>query len=310
MHMKFLELAKKILTEAQKPMSVTEIWDYAISKDYVKFLETAGKTPMYTLGARLYASARDAKNENFKVVGVRPKRFYIPGVTPKEAIKLANQVASETEELTNVKYLEKDLHCVLTYVARNQLVAYCKTINHQKSKRGEYAEWMHPDVVGCAFPGLDWRAEVNELSHLLGDTQIRLYSFEIKQRLSFSNLRESFFQAVSNSSWAHEGYLVTAEISIEPEFIKELGRLSQAFGIGLILLDLKNPDDSEIVLQADGKEFIDWDTLNKLAELSEEFREFISRIKKDATNKEIREEWFDKLLSTEEIVKKFNKLIR
>jgi hypothetical protein len=33
----------------------------------------------------------------------------------------------------------------------------------------------------------------------------------MKKELNFSNLRESYFQAVSNSSWANEGYLVTAE---------------------------------------------------------------------------------------------------
>lgn len=289
-------------------MSVSEIWQYAISVGYVDKLETAGKTPMYTLGARLYASANDPKNSNFEVIGARPKRFYIPGVTPTEAIKAISHGVPESTETIKINFLEKDLHCVLTYVARNLLGAYCKTITHQKSKRVEYADWTFPDLVGCSFPGLEYKHEVDELSQLLGDARISLFSFELKQKLSFANLRESFFQAVSNSSWAHEGYLVAAEISLEPEFIREVGRLSQSFGIGLIHLNLENPDDSDILLTADEKESIDWDTVNKLATLNNEFSEFISRIKKDASNKEIREEWFDRLFSTEEIIKKFKNL--
>lgn len=304
--MKFLELATKVLTESKKPMSVSEIWEYANSAGYITELETAGKTPLYTLGARLYSTASDPKNKIFKVVGARPKRFFIPGVTSNDSIQAFSKgEVDSSESIIALNYREKDLHCVLTYFARNVLGAYCKTINHQKSRRAEYADWTFPDIVGCSFPGLEYKHEVDELSQLLGDARINLYSFELKQKLSFGNLRESFFQAVSNSSWAHEGYLVTAEISIEPEFIKEVSRLNQSFGIGLIYLDLNNPDDSEIMLQAEENDFIDWETVNKLAELSDEFAEFLGRIKKDASTKEIREEWFDRVLSPEEIIKKF-----
>ncbi len=33
-----------------------------------------------------------------------------------------------------------------------------------------------------------------------------------KKIINRSNLRESFFQALSNSSWAHYGYLVAADL--------------------------------------------------------------------------------------------------
>ena len=42
---------------------------------------------------------------------------------------------------------------------------------------------------------------------------VRLWSFEVKKELNVSNARKSFFQAVSNSSWANEGYLVATSIS-------------------------------------------------------------------------------------------------
>ena len=59
------------------------------------------------------------------------------------------------------------------------------------------------------------------------------------------NYRESFFQAVSNSSWANEGYLVAAEIIQDDELLSELECLSIAFGI--IQLDITDIDALNIV---------------------------------------------------------------
>ena len=41
--------------------------------------------------------------------------------------------------------------------------------------------------------------------HASGSTCVRLWSFEVKKTLTVANIRKCFFQAVSNSSWAHEG---------------------------------------------------------------------------------------------------------
>ena len=61
------------------------------------------------------------------------------------------------------------------------------------------------------------------------------------------NYRESFFQAVSYSSWANEGYLVAAEIIQDDELLSELECLSIAFGIGIIQLDITDIDALNIV---------------------------------------------------------------
>ena len=61
------------------------------------------------------------------------------------------------------------------------------------------------------------------------------------------NYREFFFQAVSNSSWANEGYLVAAEIIQDDELLSELECLSIAFGIGIIQLDITDIDALNIV---------------------------------------------------------------
>ncbi len=82
-------------------------------------------------------------------------------------------------------------------------------------------------MVGCYFPLDEWKPEVFELSSSIGNVSIRIFSFEIKQELNFNNLREAFFQTVSNSSWANESYLVAAKIQNDEEFSNELKRLSR-----------------------------------------------------------------------------------
>lgn len=139
-------------------------------------------------------------------------------------------------------------------------------------------------MVGCYFPFDEWKPEVYDLSSSIGNVSINLLSFELKRELNFSNLRESFFQSVSNSSWANESYLVAAEISNEEEFIKELTRLSSSFGIGVIRLNLEDPDSTQIILPAKNRETLDWDTIDKLT-MNNDFKEFLSRVKIDISSK-------------------------
>ncbi len=86
------------------------------------------------------------------------------------------------------------------------------------------------------------------LSSQIGSLPIKLFSFELKKELNFSNLREYFFQAVSNSSWANESYIVAPFLEEETEFRDELKRLSSAYGVGVIQLDIENPDSCRICL--------------------------------------------------------------
>jgi hypothetical protein len=195
----------------------------------------------------------------------------------------------------------------MVYYGFYYLKAYLKTISHSKSDKKGFGEWVHPDIVGCYFPYRDWEGEVVEVSTLMGNTAVKLYSFELKRELSISNIREAFFQAVSNSSWSNEGYLVAANIDNDDDFRNELKRLSTAFGIGVIQLDINDPDSSDIVLPANSKDFVDWDTVNKLSGINPEFREFLKRIRNDMKNQEIRKELYDTVLEKEELVKVFSK---
>src|SRR5688572_20734108 len=118
-----------------KPMSASEIWTYASEKGYTNQLETSGRTPDFTLSARLYSAVKDSSNKNFAAIGARPKRFYLPGVTPKASLQVDETIEVEKEALREeeIKYNEKDLHQVLAYFIYTRFDAFPKTINHSKS---------------------------------------------------------------------------------------------------------------------------------------------------------------------------------
>jgi hypothetical protein len=301
--MTFLELAERILKETKKPLSVSEIWAHATKIKLTSELGSQGKTPAATLGAQLHVSARDNENSPFATVGSRPMKFYLKKLKYSKE-DLAEDLEIEEDLTHTMGYSERDLHAVLSYFIFFHLNAFSKTLDHKKSTKKEFGEWVHPDVVACYFPIEEWKPEVYDFSMALKDTPIHLMSFEIKRQLNFSNLRESFFQAVSNSSWAHEGYLVTSVISEEKEFTDELKRLSNSFGIGVISLDIEDPDNCEVLIPARDQEYLDWETINKLA-INPDFKEFLKRVKKDIESKEIRKEWYDKVESRESLIKFF-----
>lgn len=159
----------------------------------------------------------------------------------------------------------------------------CKTIYHEKCKKDKKGkgEWNYPDIVGVYFPQNDrhknYKIETLEFLHHTGQNSYKLFSFELKVRINFSNLKESYFQAVSNSSWANEGYLVV--FNIDDEVLNELRRLNQSFGIGVIKLE-SEISNSKILLPAKERE-IDMQTLNMLIDDSpEDFKPFIKDINK------------------------------
>jgi uncharacterized protein len=307
----FLQLAQKVIQEQQRPMTVGEIWNIAASKGYDTEVGSKGATPWSTMAAQLYVDVRDNPNSVFVTHQTRPKLFYLKSLgDPASAEAVPVEVELPPTVPASPLYLEKDVHPFLAYHAFFYLHAYVKTINHSKSEKKEYGEWVHPDVVGCYFPFKDWRSEVVEVSALLGETAVKLYSFELKRVVSFGNLRESFFQAVSNSSWANEGYLVAANVDTDEDLRSELRRLSTAFGIGVIELDLEDPDNRRFHLPAQPKETVDWEMVNKLAGMNPDFRTFLERVLKDHRGREVRTELYDRVLGKDDLVGKIARLSR
>lgn len=304
-HSKFLTLAKRVLEEEDRPLSPEEIWAIAEQRAYAASVGTSGKTPWQSIGAQIYLSIRDDANTPFFKATSRPTRFALRSMQKSEE-ELARLQVQPVSVPVPPSYAEADLHPFLAYFGSYYLKAYLKTIRHSTSDKKRYGEWVHPDMVGVYYTLEEWTPEVVDLSSVVGDTSVKLYSFEIKKTLDTGNLRESFFQTVSNSSWANESYLAAAEISKDDDFRTELSRLSTSFGIGVIRLDTADPDSSEIVFPARYREALDWDGVNKLT-MNADFREFLKRVKTDISSQEIRKEKYDPLLEREELIRRIKK---
>lgn len=306
--MTFHGLAEHILKQVDKPLTANEIWQLAVDQGLDEKLNSSGKTPWATLGARLYVISRDNPDPVFKTIGKRPKRFYLKD--KKYTIDFEEYEEGKTEEETEIsttqpskKYLEKDLHPFLAHYAFYNLNCHCRTINHSKSDKKSFGEWVHPDMVGCVFPIDEWDNEVLELSSAVGNTSVKFISFELKKELNLSTLREKFFQTVSNSSWANESYIVAAEISKNEDFLSELARLSSSFGVGVIELDINDPNSASIRFPAQTRENLDWETMNKLTVMNKDFKQFVKRVRIDLKSNEIRKEKYDRILDEGQLEK-------
>jgi len=132
-------------------------------------------------------------------------------------------------------------------------------------------------MVGIKFLNLKTKASQNFLKAVNKSDTFKISSYELKKEINTDyELKKSFFQAVSNSSWANYGYLVAFEISDSLD--EEMERLNQSFGIGIIKLKA-NPYESKILYQSKYKE-LDFKTLDKLCKINTDFETFIDQAEK------------------------------
>jgi uncharacterized protein len=301
----FLDLAYEVLKPSPKPLTYQEIWQAGADKGLAKKIKTVGKTPWQSLGARLYVEVRDNEESRFIGVGKRPTRFFLKErqseIPPDSAAITEKDEAKKPEP--KVPYDERALHPLLTYFAYTNLSFHrgrpvlTKTVFHEKSKKSGYSEWVHPDIVGFYFPVDDWEPDVIELNRLSDNNSLRLYSFELKKALTKGNYREAFFQAVSNSSWAHEGYLAAVEILQDDDFLSELERLASSFGIGIVRLNPADLDSSSVLYPARIRQTLDWETINKLCEQNRDFAKFLKDVKNALNSRNIYKSEFDPVKS-------------
>jgi len=300
-----LDYAVDVLLEEKAPLLYQEIWQAGINKPFANKLNLKGKTPWATLGARLFVDVRDNPDTKFLKVGKNPARFFLASKSNElKDIKTTIDKLENTIIPEKIKgsYSEREIHPLLAYYAYTNTdfnkgkAIYTKTILHEKSKKNGYNEWVHPDMVGFYIPIDDWNEKLLELNDISDSNSIRLFSFELKKRIDKTNYREYFFQAVSNSSWSNEGYLVAAEIKEDDDLYSELERLSRSFGIGIIRLDIEDIDSSRVVFPARQRQVLDWELMNKLCEQNPDFELFIDDITKDFKVKTIHKNQYDKIL--------------
>lgn len=300
----FLDLAFDVLKKAETPLTYQEVWQAGVTSGLTSKIETVGKTPWQSLGSQLYVDVRDNASSKFIKVGKRPARFFLrersAEITAELTAKI--EIADEKRPKKAVGYKERDLHPVLTYFAfatpafnRGRAIV-TKTIHHETSKKSGYSEWSHPDMVGFSIPLEDWQPDVIAFNDLVDRNALTLFSFEIKRQLTKGTYREAYFQAVSNSSWAHQGYLVAAEIDEDDDLLTELDRLASSFGIGIIQLHLDDLSESRVVYPARAKSMLDWETINKLCEQNKDFAEFLRSVKIDVNARKVHRAEYDDVI--------------
>ena len=203
---------------------------------------------------------------------------------------------------------ERDLHCVLNKFCVEHLNIQVKTIFHERSTKNKgKAEWLHPDMVGLQLTTSNWDSNIIEVCKNFYVSKAILYSFELKKSICMDSLREYYFQAVSNSSWANEGYLVTASLDEnDTELMNEIKRLVGAFGIGIIKLNILNPKDSTILFSAKRKEALDGETMNKLYSINPDYRDFIQVVTNSLKINHLVNQYWDNISMYDTLIKKIN----
>ena len=181
---------------------------------------------------------------------------------------------------TSAQLSEHDLYPILIDYLKSELKLYCLRIDEKRSKNSRGSggnQWLHPDIVAMQPVDKEWNELVRNCVKLGSGQTVRLWSYEVKKELNSSNVRKSFFQAVSNSSWANEGYLVATSIS-DSLVEQELRMLSALHGIGVILLNPLNPSESEMMLPANARAEVDWQSVNRVLSENEDFKDYIDLV--------------------------------
>lgn len=308
--MTFLELAEEVLKEAKEPLTYKQIWENDNEKLKEK-LGTKGNTPEHTLRVSITNDINNKKEKSkFMFATKKPRTFWLKErkkeLPPQDILEQKIQEAQEKEIDKKDKFEERDLHPLLVYFLDkdDNFKIRAKTIYHEKCMKNKKGKgiWNYPDIVGVSFPFDNGEMKIETLDLLKNINQIKykLFSFELKIRINFSNLKECYFQAISNSSWANEGYLVVFE-EIESDIFSELIRLNSSFGIGVIQLEI---DSSSKVILPSRQRNLDIQTLDMLIEKNINFKEFIDEVNKDIKTNDksrIAKDKYDKILNEDEI---------
>ncbi|UCV06850.1 COG2958 family protein [Dechloromonas denitrificans] len=211
----------------------------------------------------------------------RPRRYYWTNASEAAEVAKVEGVAPElVGKLAGKALSEHALYPLLCRFLHVEQGLYPKRVDEKRSinRHGPNGnKWLYPDLVAMEDIGAEWDREIRACVQQVGAQRTRLWSFEVKLLVNRSNVREVWFQAVSNSSWANFGYLVAADI--QESAMKELRLLAASYGIGLIRLNAEDPSESEILIPARERPDIDWDACNRLALENTDFRDFISWVR-------------------------------
>ncbi len=276
-----IEIVQSVL-EITGPIKVTEIYDKAKELfekgEITNMFDYGGKTPHQSVNAFIYTVLNKGEEVPFLKVQEKPVLIALKDVAKEPGLNI-EKISAPIVKIAH----ERDLHPFLTYMAihNENLKCYTKTIFHEESVKSPKGtdRWLYPDMVGVRFLHAELSNEnLIAFSKKFDTLPVKLVSFELKKEISVNNCRECYFQAISNSSWANEGYLVGCHIDTHnPQLMDLLKRLHASFGIGVI--DLRTDEDkSVILLNAKYKEKIDYTVALELSDKNPKFSGFLKSV--------------------------------
>ncbi|GHP52887.1 hypothetical protein VN0227_03290 [Helicobacter pylori] len=301
-----IQIIQSVLEAIKEPIKATKIYDKAkelFEKGEIEnMFDYGGETPDQTASSYIYTALNKGEELPFCKVQEKPVLIALKGAA-KEPVLNAQKSSAPGAKIAH----ERNLHPFLTYMAINNenLKCYTKTIFHEESSKSPKGmdRWLYPDMVGVRFLHAELSNEnLIAFSKKFDTLPVKLVSFELKREISVHNCRECYFQAISNSSWANEGYLVGRHIDTHnPQLMDLLKRLHASFGIGVI--DLRTDEDkSAILLNAKYKEKIDYTVASELSEKNKEFSGFLkSVVDYDPNHQHRYKDEFDEVKKKEEL---------
>ncbi|MGN8436364.1 HrgA protein [Helicobacter pylori] len=278
-----VEIVQSVL-EITGPIGPTEVYDKAKELfekgEITNMFDYGGNTPHQSVSSSIYKALKKGKAVPFENAAKEGDKILIAlKSAAKEPVLNIEKISAPSAKIMH----ERDLHPFLTYMAihNENLKCYTKTIFHEESVKSPKGmdRWLYPDMVGVRFLHAELSNEnLIAFSKKFDTLPVKLVSFELKKEISVHNCRECYFQAISNSSWANEGYLVGRHIDTHnPQLMDLLKRLHASFGIGVI--DLRTDEDkSAILLNAKYKEKIDYTVALELSDKNPKFSGFLKSV--------------------------------
>ncbi|WQY84877.1 COG2958 family protein [Helicobacter pylori] len=281
-----IEIVQSVL-EITGPIKPTEVYDKAKELfekgEITNMFDCGGETPHQSVSSYIYTALNKGEELPFLKAQEKPVLIALKS-TMNEPVLNTEKISAPSAKIAHNKIMhERDLHPFLTYMAyyNENLKCYTKTIFHEESLKSPKGmdRWLYPDMVGVRFLHAELSNEnLIAFSKKFDTLPVKLVSFELKKEISVNNCRECYFQAISNSSWANEGYLVGRHIDTHnPQLMDLLKRLHASFGIGVI--DLRTDEDkSAILLNAKYKEKIDYTMAQELSDKNPKFSGFLKSV--------------------------------
>lgn len=275
---KYYDIALEMLKRADSPLNHKEIWQHFQASELFNPQENYGQTPWDSISAALYTDYK--KDDTPFVKFDNPVRWSLKSHDASSASFPTEEPSRLSSLEHHTKFVERGLHTLLTAFVKHNPDFLCdtKTIYHESSSTASKGsnKWLHPDLVGFYAPFYNHDDDVSTLMHNFNSYTQRLFSFEMKISVTTQNLKEYFFQAVSNSSWANFGYLVALDYA--PDCYSEMLRLNRAFGIGFIKLKAADVLHSEVIYRARESRELDLETIARLKSANPDFAAFIRNV--------------------------------